>query len=420
VNAFIIETLMDFSEAVESSLAPAERRQVARQYDAEHGGWGEEAKFPLPRTIEFALPREHEAATRTLAAVRRNLRDDFDGGFYRYAAGRDWSDPQREKLLDANAALCRAFANAYLLTGDDGHREVAAETVDYLVTTLWTGDAFAGSQEPGDYFAKAPSERATIEEPPVDDTAFADRNALAADALLAHAAHTDDETARRYAERTLSYLDGVLVDDGVVAHYDDPDAPRGLLADHAHVAGAFARAGQVFGSTYLDTAQAVADAAIDRLRGDDDAFVDGPAAGAGLLDRPLRPLDGNAHLADALVDLAALTGADRYREAARETVAAFAGAAERMGPQVAAYATAASRVSRPPLTVLVATEPGSDLHRAALRTADHEKVVVPEASGRARPDIGLDRGTAAVRTESGLSTPACTPDELLARVADAA
>jgi hypothetical protein len=32
VNAFIIETLMDFSEAVESSLAPAERRRIARRY----------------------------------------------------------------------------------------------------------------------------------------------------------------------------------------------------------------------------------------------------------------------------------------------------------------------------------------------------------------------------------------------------
>ncbi len=31
-NAFIIETLMDFSEAVESSLPPAERRQIARRY----------------------------------------------------------------------------------------------------------------------------------------------------------------------------------------------------------------------------------------------------------------------------------------------------------------------------------------------------------------------------------------------------
>ena len=32
VNAFIVETLMDFSEAVESSLPAAERRQIARKY----------------------------------------------------------------------------------------------------------------------------------------------------------------------------------------------------------------------------------------------------------------------------------------------------------------------------------------------------------------------------------------------------
>jgi hypothetical protein len=32
VNAFIIETLMDFTEAVGSSFPPAGRRQIARQY----------------------------------------------------------------------------------------------------------------------------------------------------------------------------------------------------------------------------------------------------------------------------------------------------------------------------------------------------------------------------------------------------
>jgi len=394
--------------------------QVESQYDDEHAGWGSDAKFPLPRTVEFALTRERQAARNTLAAIQRALRDSYDGGFYRYAGERDWSEPQREKLLDTNAALCRAFANAYLVTGEERYRETAAETVDYLTTTLWTGEAFGGSQEPGDYFSKPPSERAEGEEPPVDETAFADRNALAVDALLTHHAYTGADIAERYAEKTLSVLADDLIDDGVVAHFDDPDAPRGLLADQAHVAAAFARAAQVLDPAYLDTAATVADAAMETLGGEDGGFVDGPAGDAGLCDRPLHPLDGNAHLADALVDLHALTGVERYGEAAREIVAAFAGAAPRMGPQVAAYGTAAARVSRPPLRIAVATDPGTDLHRAALRMADHEKVVAPDAGGACLPDADVERGAAYVLRGGETSRPACTPDELLARVADVA
>ncbi|MFB6121333.1 MAG: DUF255 domain-containing protein [Halobacteriaceae archaeon] len=394
--------------------------QVESQYDDENAGWGTDAKFPLPRTIEFALTRERTAARNTLAAIQRSLRDPYDGGFYRYAGERDWSEPQREKLLDTNAALCRAFANAYLVTGEDRYRETAAETVDYLTTTLWTGDAFGGSQEPGDYFSKPPSDRASAEEPPIDETAFADRNALAADALLTHHAYTDADIAGRYAERALDFLADELVSEGVVAHYDDPEAPRGLLADHAHVAGAFARAAQVLDPSYLDTARAVADSAIETLRGEDDGFVDGPTGDAGLCDRPLHPLDDNAHLANALVDLHALTGDARYGKVARAAVAAFAGAAPRMGPQVAAYATAASRVSRTPLRIAVATDPGTDLHLAALRMADHEKVVVPNAGGDCLPESSFERGAAYVLRGEETSRPACTPDELLARVADVA
>jgi uncharacterized protein YyaL (SSP411 family) len=66
----------------------------------------------------------------------------------------------------------------------------------------------------------------------------------------------------------------------------------------------------------------------------------------------------------------------RYQQAARQAVEAFAGAGERMGVEVAGYATVAARLQEP-RCIQVATEPGSDLHRAALRLADHETVVAP-------------------------------------------
>jgi uncharacterized protein YyaL (SSP411 family) len=118
--------------------------------------------------------------------------------------------------------------------------------------------------------------------------------------------------------------------------------------------------------------------------------------------RPPTPLRVPAQVSH----LALLTGEERYEAAAREAIEAFAGAADRMGVEVAEFASAAARLQRPQV-VEVGTEAGSDLHRAALRLADHETVVAPrtdadvESAAAAAPDgtarlvvDGTEQGTA--------------------------
>jgi uncharacterized protein YyaL (SSP411 family) len=429
-------------------LSPEIERLVAGQlgdkFDDGYGGWGDSEKFPLPRTVEFALKREREQALGTLSAVSQHLLDPYDGGFFRFAENRDWSGVHHEKLLSTNAALVRAFANAYLYTGDDTYRDPAERTVEYLTTTLWTGDHFAGSQAPGasdedpdlsEYYGVEPTDREAADSPAVAPTAFADGNAMAADALLTVSAYTDDATARTYAERALDYVLDELVEDGEVRHFRDADegddtadadeSESGLLADHAHLVSALTTARQVLGDeTYLDAAREVADYALDEPADDESsAFLDGHREGPGLLDRPLRPLDHNAEMADALTDLALLTGEDRYRAAAEGAVEAFADAADRFGVQVAAYATAAARLCRDPLVIEVADAAGSDLHRAALRVADHEKVVIPEVgavegAGVGTEDVAYERGSAYVVVDGERSGPVETPAALSERVAE--
>ena len=381
--------------------------QVAAAFDESYGGWGTDAKFPLARTIEFALKRDRDRATRTLEAVRTHLFDTYDGGFYRFAETRRWGEPHREKLVDENAALVRAFAAGYLYTGEDAYRETAERTAEYLMTTAWSGDAFAASQAASDYYTLEPTEREDADSPHVDPTVFADRNGIAADALLRFAAVTDHEGARRRAERALETVLGALVDDGRVDHFAGEDSESGLLVDHARVLSGLTAAAQVAGPDgWLAPARAVADDAIDRLVAADGSFRDGDPTGAGLLDRPLFPLGTNAEMADALVDLAALTDETRYGDAAEDALAAFAGAYDRMGVEAAGYAAACARVHYEPL--VVRTPPaGTDLHRAALRIADHEKVVVPG-----------DRDEAVVVRGGEALPPARTPDELLDRAAE--
>ena len=419
--------------------------QLDRQFDEQFAGWGTDAKFPLPRTVEFALKRDREQALRTLDAIRDHLHDAVAGGFFRYADSRSWGGIHYEKVADANAALLRTFAHAYCYTGEDAYREPAARTVRYLTDDLWSGVAVGGSEGPGEgraYYGADDEERARMRSPRTDFTAYAGANALTADALLTYHAYTDEDRARDYAVRILKFLRDELVDEGVVAHVGDGDgaggatedestaadesAESGLLEDHARVVSAFVRARQVLGceaiSEPLVTAESVADYAVETLH-DAGSFRDGPATGAGLLDRPLRPLDGNVEMAEALLDLSALTGTDRYREVAEETVGAFADAADRMGAQIAGYGSVAARCCRDPLVVAVADDAGSDLHRAALRVADHEKVVVPDADAAdvsglvsAAIEEQLSPGTAYVLGGEGVRS-ATTPDELMSEVA---
>lgn len=394
-----------------TATADVERQligQLDAQFDDEHAGWGSETKFPLPETVQFALPRRPEQATRTLQAIIEHLEDPGDGGFFRHAQNPDWGRPMLEKLLSVNAGLLGALADAYLVTGEQAYRDAADRTVAFLQDHLWTGERFANSQAPGEYFSQDPAERDPNDEPPVDTRAYADSTAETVTALLRYTACTDDDRARRLAEHGLDWLEEQALSDGTVAHAPHLDATS-VLADQAAVLEALTTATQVLDSRYATDARAIADRTIDALQTDAGAFMDGLPEGPALLDRPLHPIDENARLADSLVDLALLTGEDRYREAAREAVDAFADAADHLGVQAARYARATARVLDRPLVIDVGTAPGSDLHRAALRMADPEKVVVPDAefdgNGRAR-----------IRGEPPQGDPIDSPADLAAAV----
>ena len=402
----------ELTDQIEQHLAG----QLTEQFDPQHGGWGTDAKFPMARTVEFALKRERQQALQTLDAIAQHLHDTVDGGFFRFATSRDWSDVRYEKVLEENAALLRAFANAYLYTGDEAYREPAARTVEYLTDELWTGIAVGGSQGPGQgaaYYSLDADERVDHEPPRTDLTVFAGGNALAVDALLTYYSYTDDKTARSYAKRILDALEAELVDtnSGVVTHYRGVNevGETHLLDDAARVVSAWCQAHQILGeSRYTDVAQRVADEAIAELQTERGAFRDGPARGEGLCDRPLYPIDTAVEFADALVDLSILTGDAAYRERATDAIEAFAGAWERFGVQVAGYGSVAGRLCGEPLVVEIGGPAGSDLHRAACRVADHERVVIPNAAG-------LDAGEASVRASD--EPPVSDPESLIQQVA---
>ena len=115
--------------------------RLLQHHDTEHGGIGDAPKFPNVPVIALFL-RQHQASGRPelLAAVTRTLTrmahggiyDHLAGGFHRYSVDAQWLVPHFEKMLYDNAQLVPLYLDALVVTGDDGYRTVARETLDYM------------------------------------------------------------------------------------------------------------------------------------------------------------------------------------------------------------------------------------------------------------------------------------------------
>ncbi|WP_375399139.1 thioredoxin domain-containing protein [uncultured Amnibacterium sp.] len=305
--AQVIEALRAAAEeatdaAGTSGLAPADFARIAQDLvgfeDPVHGGFGGAPKFPVAPVLLLALaldrsPLVHgvpltnrsvsgaarpdeptgavgDVATRALTAIRDGgLRDPVEGGFFRYATRRDWSEPHYERMLTDNALLLRAYAEA-------GDRATAAGVVRFLDQVLRRREGGFGSAQDsestvdgvrveGDYYGLDAAARAGQPPPAVDGKVLTGWNGLAIGAL-AHAG--------------------------------------ALLGDWSWVALA------------ADTA----DALLARHRGPDGLLIRASLDGAP--STAAATLEDYGLLADGLLDLALAAGRPEYAVAARELVTA--------------------------------------------------------------------------------------------------
>ena len=118
---------------------------IARHFDSENGGLGGAPKFPQAPVLEFLVriagqdwaPHARTMLTTTLTRMARGgIRDHLGGGFARYAVDRIWLVPHFEKMLYDNADLARLYLRAAQKTGDALYRQVATETLEYMLKDL--------------------------------------------------------------------------------------------------------------------------------------------------------------------------------------------------------------------------------------------------------------------------------------------
>jgi uncharacterized protein YyaL (SSP411 family) len=129
---------------------------LARVFDREWGGFGGAPKFPQPMTLEFLLRCHLRGYPDALDLLRVTLDrmaaggmyDQVGGGFHRYSVDGRWHVPHFEKMLYDNAQLVRVYARAWQVTRRDRYREVAAETIEYLLREMRHPDGgFYSSQD---------------------------------------------------------------------------------------------------------------------------------------------------------------------------------------------------------------------------------------------------------------------------------
>ncbi len=80
----------------------------------------------------------------------REARDAVGGGFHRYSTDARWLVPHFEKMLYDNALLSRAYLHGWRVLGHERWRQVATETIEYVLRDLRHPDGGFFSAEDAD------------------------------------------------------------------------------------------------------------------------------------------------------------------------------------------------------------------------------------------------------------------------------
>jgi uncharacterized protein YyaL (SSP411 family) len=137
-------------EPLGAALLDQAQANLRDGFDVEWGGWGRAPKFPPAPVLEFLLRRGEEEMTRqTLDKMALGgMYDVVGGGFHRYSVDQRWLVPHFEKMLYDNALLASVYLRAARLFDSDRYREVADQTLDYVLRELaLPGGGFASAQD---------------------------------------------------------------------------------------------------------------------------------------------------------------------------------------------------------------------------------------------------------------------------------
>ncbi len=413
-------------EPLTESLLFGAVRRLQELHDPEWGGFGARApKFPPASTLELLVRRgEVELARPTLDGMALGgMYDVLGGGFHRYSVDERWLVPHFEKMLYDNALLVPAYLHAWLVTGAERYREVAEETVEYLLRDLrLPGGGFASSQDAdtdgveGLTYTWAPGEgvpqellepfeggrfilRGTLDadtrarlleirserpQPALDDKAIASWNGLALAALAEAARRLGRDEWLAAARELGEFLLGPLSRDGrlVRSVRDGKASGLGFLDDYANAAHGLYELHVATGELrWLEESRRLALLAVELFADDErGGFFLAPAEGEQLVARRKELFDhplpsGNSMIAYVLLRLARIWGDDELERRAVGVLRLLGDSLGR-GPTEFAWAlNALDLYLATPRELAVIGPPETEVARAALEPFEPNAVV---------------------------------------------
>jgi uncharacterized protein YyaL (SSP411 family) len=147
------------TEAPDEQVLEEAHRQLSRQFDQTHGGFGSAPKFPSPHNLLFLLRHWHrtgreralEMVTTTLDGMRLGgVYDQVGYGFHRYSTDQRWLLPHFEKMLYDQAMHVMAYTEAYQATGEARYEMTAREVIEYVRRDLQAPEGGFYSAEDAD------------------------------------------------------------------------------------------------------------------------------------------------------------------------------------------------------------------------------------------------------------------------------
>jgi hypothetical protein len=141
------------SDPLTATLLAEAEGGIARTFEPAFGGFGRAPKFPPASVLELLLRRGTPEATAMVTATLDGMSaggmyDLVGGGFHRYSVDDRWLVPHFEKMLYDNALLAAVYLHAWVATGTDRYRQVAEETVGYVLRELrLEGGGLASAQD---------------------------------------------------------------------------------------------------------------------------------------------------------------------------------------------------------------------------------------------------------------------------------
>jgi hypothetical protein len=315
-------------------------RHLRSVHDDEWGGFGRAPKFPTPQNLDFVvrtLARNNSTVTRAMvetsldAMASGGMYDHLGGGFARYSVDPYWVVPHFEKMLYDQAGLLKLYVHGYQVTGNERYRQVATETVEYVLRDLRRpGGGIASAEDADSLDASGKSVEGAFYVFTPDEVRAIIGDAEAAEAAIRYweldrAPNFEGKWIPARTHHRGDWERSPQIEDARRRLFDArAQRPRPGLDDkvltewNAHWVASLAEAGSALGRPdWVEATVGTAEFLLGNLRRDDGRWLRSWQAETGA--KHLAFAGDHAALVDAFTRLAEATGQARFLHHARET-----------------------------------------------------------------------------------------------------